>query len=105
MCRAPRPLIWDLLIAGRIDDAKVIERKLDEVNEIIAEGHPTYGHQCYSKALAAVAGYPVGDVRPPLTTFASLGAEGAERVSRLTPLLHELDELADRFASRPAVPA
>jgi 4-hydroxy-tetrahydrodipicolinate synthase len=104
---APRAssLIWDLLTADRIEDAKTIERKLDEVNEIIAEGHPTYGHQCYSKALAAVAGYPVGDVRPPLTTFASLGAEGAERVARLTPLLQELDELADRFAPRPAVPA
>ena len=75
------------------------------MNEIIAEGHPTYGHQCYSKALAAVAGYPVGDVRPPLTTFASLGAEGVERVRKLTPLLHQLDELADRFATRPAVPA
>jgi 4-hydroxy-tetrahydrodipicolinate synthase len=104
---APRAssLIWDLLTAGRIEEAKMIERKLDQVNEIIAEGHPTYGHQCYSKALAAVAGYPVGDVRPPLTTFASLGAEGVERVAKLTPLLHELDELADRFAPALAVPA
>jgi 4-hydroxy-tetrahydrodipicolinate synthase len=97
---APRAssLIWDLLTADRIDDAKQIERKLDEVNAIIAAGHPTYGHQCYSKALAAVAGYPVGDVRPPLTTFKSLRGEGAERVKQITPLLQELDELADRFA-------
>ena len=104
---APRAssLIWDLLTAGRIEEAKAIERKLDRINEIIAEGHPTYGHQCYSKALALAAGYAVGDVRPPLTTFASLGAEGAERLRKLTPLLHELDELADRFAMGQAVPA
>lgn len=98
-------LIWDLLTSGRIDEAKQIERKLDELNAIIAAGHPTYGHQCYSKALAAIAGYPVGDVRPPLTTFKSLGAEGEERVRRIRPLMHELDELADRFASGSAVAA
>ncbi len=98
-------LIWDLLTAGQIEQAKQIERKLDELNAIIAAGHPTYGHQCYSKALAAVAGYPVGDVRAPLTTFRSLGAEGAERVEQITPLMHELDELADRFAAGSAVAA
>jgi 4-hydroxy-tetrahydrodipicolinate synthase len=104
---APRAssLIWDLLTSGQIEQAKQIERKLDELNAIIAAGHPTYGHQCYSKALAAVAGYPVGDVRAPLTTFRSLGAEGAERVERITPLMHELDELADRFAAGSAVAA
>lgn len=104
---APRAssLIWDLLTEGRIEEAKQIERKLDELNAIIAAGHPTYGHQCYSKALAAVAGYPVGDVRPPLTTFRSLGAEGEERVRRIRPLMEQLDELADRFAPGPAVAA
>jgi 4-hydroxy-tetrahydrodipicolinate synthase len=97
---APRAsaLIWDLLTSGHVEQAKQIQNKLDEVNVIIAAGHPTYGHQCYSKALAAVAGYPVGDVRAPLTTFKSLGAEGEERVRRITPLLRELDELADQFA-------
>lgn len=97
---APRAssLIWDLLTSGQVEPAKRIQSKLDEVNMIIAAGHPTYGHQCYSKALAAVAGYPVGDVRAPLTTFKSLGAEGEERVRRITPLLRELDALADQFA-------
>lgn len=97
---APRAssLIWDLLTSGHVKQAKRIQTKLDEVNAIIAAGHPTYGHQCYSKALAAVAGYPVGDVRAPLTTFRSLGTEGEERVRQLTPLLGELDELADQFA-------
>lgn len=96
-------LIWDLLTGGRIEEAKEIERKLDELNAIIAAGHPTYGHQCYSKALAAVAGYPVGDVRPPLTKFSGLGAEGEDRVRRIRPLMEELDGLADRFVRRPAV--
>ena len=97
---APRAssLIWDLLTSGHVEEAKRIQTKLDEVNAIIAAGHPTYGHQCYSKALAAVAGYPVGDVRAPLTTFRSLGTEGEDRVRQLTPLLGELDELADQFA-------
>ena len=57
------------------------------MDHIIAEGHPTYGHQCYSKALAAAAGYPVGDVRAPLTTFAELGAEGTSRREKLTAIM------------------
>jgi 4-hydroxy-tetrahydrodipicolinate synthase len=86
--------IWDLLVDGRIDDAKRIQRLIDQIDHIIAEGHPTYGHQCYSKALAAVAGYPVGDVRPPLTTFSQLGDEGRERVARIEPLMREVEGLA-----------
>ena len=64
---------------------------------IINEGHPTYGHQCYSKALAAAAGYPVGDVRAPLTTFRALGREGEVRVAKLTKLMGELDALMDEL--------
>ncbi len=52
---------------------------ITEIDHIIAEGHPRYGHQCYSKALGGGAGYPVGDVRPPLTRFADLGEEGVQR--------------------------
>src|SRR3954469_11781180 len=61
--------IWDLLVEGRIDDAKRIQRLIGKLDHIIAEGHPTYGHQCYSKALAAAVGDPVGAVRPPPTTL------------------------------------
>jgi 4-hydroxy-tetrahydrodipicolinate synthase len=64
---------------------------INEIDHIIAEGHPTYGHQCYSKALAALRGYPVGDVRPPLTTFAGLGAEGVRRVNLIEPLIDALN--------------
>jgi 4-hydroxy-tetrahydrodipicolinate synthase len=104
---APRAssLIWKLLVDGRIDQAKEIERRLDAIDQIIAAGHPTYGHQCYSKALAALAGYPVGDVRPPLTTFASLGAEGEKRLAMVGELMHELDDLADRFGAGQVLPA
>lgn len=98
---APRAssLIWDLLTGGRIEEAKEIERRLEAIDRIIAAGHPTYGHQCYSKALAAATGHPVGDVRPPLTRFATLGEEGRERVAKVGELISELDALADRFAA------
>ena len=68
--------LWDLLEQGRVDDAKTIQHRAEAISAIIAEGHPTYGHQCYSKALAASRGYPMGDVRRPLTPFSALGAEG-----------------------------
>ena len=85
--------ICDFITEGRLEDAKRIQRLIDHMQVIINEGHPTYGHQCYSKALAAAAGYPVGDVRAPLTTFKALGREGEERVEKLTGLMAELDAL------------
>ncbi len=89
--------IWDLLVAGRIEDAKRIQRLITKLDHVIAEGHPTYGHQCYSKALAAAAGHPVGDVRPPLTTFAGLGEEGRSRVAQITAVMAELETLMDEL--------
>lgn len=85
--------LWLLLEAGRIEDAKKIQRHITKIEHTIAEGHPTYGHQCYSKALAALAGYPVGDVRAPLTTFGSLGEEGKARLAVLKGVIDELDQL------------
>jgi 4-hydroxy-tetrahydrodipicolinate synthase len=93
--------IWDFLTSGRIDDAKRVQRVINQMDHVIAAGHPTYGHQCYSKALAAEAGYPVGDVRPPLTTFAELGDEGRERRDVLTGFMRELDELMDQLEGAP----
>ena len=87
--------LWDYLAANRVEDAKRIQRLVDAINEIIAAGHPTYGHQCYSKALAAAAGYPVGDVRPPLTRFEQLGEEGRLRLEQIKPLMHEVESLAE----------
>ena len=83
--------IWDLLTAGRLAEARSLQQIIDKIDHIIAAGHPTYGHQCYSKALAAAAGHPVGDVREPLTTFAELGDEGRERLRRILPLIAEFD--------------
>lgn len=85
--------IWDYLVDGRIDDARRVQRLVNRIDHIIAEGHPTYGHQCYSKALAAAAGHPVGDVRPPLTRFEQLGEEGRTRVAEIESIMHELDDL------------
>jgi 4-hydroxy-tetrahydrodipicolinate synthase len=89
--------IFDLLEAGRIDDARRIGDLMHRIDVIIAEGHPTYGHQCYSKALAAAAGHPVGDVRPPITRFDQLGPEGVERVRRIRAIMEELEQLVDSF--------
>lgn len=86
--------MWDLLTAGRIDEAKHIQELAETISKAIAEGHPTYGHQCYSKALAAAAGYPVGDVRPPLTRFDQLGGEGVERLNKILPLMQEVESYA-----------
>ena len=87
----------DWIEQGRWEDAKKVQRLIDRMQHIIGEGHPTYGHQCYSKALARAAGYPVGDVRAPLTTFKMLGQEGEERLARLTPIMAELDALVDQL--------
>jgi 4-hydroxy-tetrahydrodipicolinate synthase len=92
--------VWELLEAGRVEDARRIQRLVDAMDHVIAEGHPTYGHQCYSKRLAALAGYPVGDVRPPLTRFSDLGDEGERRASRLTGIMHQLDELVGEIDTK-----
>jgi 4-hydroxy-tetrahydrodipicolinate synthase len=91
----PRPSsrIWDYLVDGRVDDAKRVQRLINDIDHVIAAGHPTYGHQCYSKALAAAAGHPVGDVRPPLTRFADLQGEERDRIEQLTGMMAALDEV------------
>ena len=86
--------MWDLLVAGRIEEATHIQVLADRINETIAEGHPLYGHQCYSKALAAAAGYPVGDVRDPLTRFSDLGQEGIDRCEKMVKLMDEVESFA-----------
>ncbi|WP_431300239.1 dihydrodipicolinate synthase family protein [Tabrizicola sp. BL-A-41-H6] len=87
---------------GRWDDVWAVQSIIKKFDTIITAGHPLYGHQCYSKALAAAAGYPVGDVRAPITTFASLGGEGRARVAQMVPLMAELDAVVDRIEGRRA---
>lgn len=92
----------DWAYEARWDDVWAVQSIIQKFDAIITEGHPLYGHQCYSKALAAAAGHPVGDVRPPITTFESLGAEGRERVARMVPLMQELDSVVDAIEGRQA---
>ena len=89
--------ICDMLAESQVNEAKRIQHVIDEMQDVIGEGHPTYGHQCYSKALAASAGYPVGDVRPPLTTFKELGEEGTQRRDKLCAIMKKLDILVDEL--------
>ena len=90
-------VICDLMANGKTSEAKQIQHLIDEMQKVIEEAHPTYGHQCYSKALAAYAGYPVGDVRPPLTTFKQLGNEGEKRVKILASKMNDLDNLVNEL--------
>ena len=92
--------MWELLEAGRIADATSIQALVHKIDQIIAAGHPTYGHQCYSKALAAAVGHPVGDVRPPLTRFDELGEEGQQRVAKMLTLFEQLDALMAEIDAR-----
>jgi 4-hydroxy-tetrahydrodipicolinate synthase len=92
--------MWELLEAGRVADATAIQALVHQVDAIIAEGHPTYGHQCYSKALAAAMGHPVGDVRPPLTSFTILGEEGKQRMGKMLPIMEAIDALMEEIDSR-----
>jgi 4-hydroxy-tetrahydrodipicolinate synthase len=85
--------ICDLIVEGRLDEARRIQSVIAKIDHIIAAGHPRYGHQCYSKALAAAVGYPVGDVRLPLTTFKELGEEGRSRLKKMLVLIAELDAM------------
>jgi 4-hydroxy-tetrahydrodipicolinate synthase len=87
---------------ARWDDVQAVQSVISKFDRIITEGHPLYGHQCYSKALAAAAGHPAGDVRAPITTFESLGAEGRDRVAKMVPLMQELDAIVDDIEARPA---
>ena len=83
--------MWSLLEEGRVDDASRVQLLLDAMDHTIDKGHPTYGHQCYSKRLAALAGYPVGDVRPPITPLSALGEEEKRRVGILSEIMRRLD--------------
>jgi 4-hydroxy-tetrahydrodipicolinate synthase len=85
--------IWDLLVEDRLDEAKRIQGIITKIDHVIAEGHPRYGYQCYSKALAGAVGYPVGDVRPPLTKFSELGEEGKRRLKKILGFIAELDSI------------
>ena len=94
--------IWDLLVAGDLDSAREIQQRLHAFDKIIVQGHPTYGHQCYSKALAAAVGMPLGDVRPPLTTFRELGEEGVQRRRKLMEIINEIGVLMERLDTKAA---
>jgi 4-hydroxy-tetrahydrodipicolinate synthase len=89
--------MWDLMLEGRIEEAKEIQHRAEAINTLIGKGHPMYGHQCYSKALAAAAGYPMGDVRLPLTRFDQLGQEGADRRDQLVVMMKEVEALAQQM--------
>lgn len=92
--------MWEALVEGKLQEAGKIQAMISSFDHIIAEGHPTYGHQCYSKALAASQGYPVGDVRAPLTQFADLGQEGVDRRARIVRILDDLNSYVAAQAAK-----
>ena len=92
--------MWEYMVDGHIDRTKAIQHILHRIDAVIAENHPTYGHQCYSKALSATTGHPVGDVRPPLTRFADLGEEGRQRLAKVQALMKEIDSLVAGYEKK-----
>jgi len=94
--------LWDALVDGEMEEAKTIQKMIASFDRIIAEGHPTYGHQCYSKALAASQGYPVGDVRPPLTPFSALGDEGVDRRAKIVAIIDDINAYVAQCAAQKA---
>jgi len=92
--------LWEALVEGKLQEAGKIQAMISSFDHIIAEGHPTYGHQCYSKALAASQGYPVGDVRAPLTQFADLGQEGVDRRARIVSILDDINSYVAAQAAK-----
>ena len=94
----PSSRLFDLMVEGKMDQAHGIYEKILRMDAIIAAGHPTYGHQCYSKALARLAGCPVGDVRPPLSRFDQLTQEERGRLVKLGEIMVELGVLVREAA-------
>lgn len=92
--------MWDLLVAGDMEAATRIQEMAHDLDRIIAEGHPRYGHQCYSKALVEAAGYPMGDVREPLTTFATLGQEGIEKRGAILKIIDEMNAYVENLPAK-----
>lgn len=95
---APRPSskIWELLEKGRLDDALRIQRHLDAMGAVIADGHPLYGHTAFTKALAAAAGHGLGEVRAPLTTLQDIPGS-ASKLAELRAHLEDLERLVDNL--------
>jgi 4-hydroxy-tetrahydrodipicolinate synthase len=90
--------MWEYLEAGNLEAATRVQEMAHEIDRVIAKDHPRYGHQCYSKALAAAAGYPMGDVREPLTRFSALGEEGVQRRGTILDLMRRADAYVDGLA-------
>jgi 4-hydroxy-tetrahydrodipicolinate synthase len=94
--------IWNYLAAGRMDDARKIERDLTRIYKMVAEGHPRNGYLCYQKGLAAAAGYPMGDTRPPLMSMRGLGEQGRLRCERIAAVIREMDAMVGELDRLPA---
>ena len=108
-------LLGDLLSFPELAGSTIVLEDIDEehlkTTEIVANkvaqavnANPIIISTTTSRttALAAAAGYPVGDVRAPITTFESLGDEGRARVAKMVPLMEELDRIVDRIEGRQA---
>jgi 4-hydroxy-tetrahydrodipicolinate synthase len=52
--------------------------------------------------LAGARGYPVGDVRAPLTKFASLGDEGRTKLKQILAVFDQIDALMVDIDARTA---
>ncbi len=82
--------MWESLVNGDLAGGKLLSDKFAELARTIRAGHPTYGNLCYYRELVRLAGYPIGDPRPPFFSLATLGKEGADRMAQITPMFEEI---------------
>ena len=89
---APRQAaqLWESLENGDLAGGKMLSEKFAELARTIRAGHPSYGNLCYNRELVRLAGYPIGDPRPPFFSLAELGKEGAEHMAQITPIFEEI---------------
>ena len=82
--------MWESLASGDLAGGKMLSDKFAELARTMRAGHPSYGNLCYNRELVRLAGYPIGDPRPPFFSLATLGKAGAERMAQITPLFEEI---------------
>ncbi|MSO54275.1 MAG: dihydrodipicolinate synthase family protein [Rhodospirillales bacterium] len=92
-------LMMDAMAAGDLATGKLISDKYSAMLRVVKPGHPTYGHGTYGRNLTKVAGFDLGEVRPPLTPLSKLGADGQERMAKLTKMWQDIRQIGAKRAA------
>ena len=90
--------IWDLIVEGRIEDAKKIERLIGKMQTTSSTRaiRPT-ATSATRRRWPRPSATRSATSAPPLTTFKELGEEGRQRLTKITAVIRELDALMDQL--------